>query len=96
LRLTLALEVRLPLAEDLETEDWMGSWSLGRKDRRYAGFLTHVLDVLAHHDWAVGVAAAGLGVSTGKLIRILAQDSQAWNTINQARSKIDLVNLRRP
>lgn len=96
LRLTLAIETRVPLAESLETEDWTGSWSLGRKDRRYAGFLAYVLDVLAHHNWAVGLAAAGLGVSTGKFIRVLAQDPHAWNTVNQARSKIDLVNLRRP
>lgn len=96
LRLTLALELRCALAEDLSTEVWTGSWALGRKDCRYAEFIAYVLDVLAHHDWAVGIAAAGLGVSTGKLIRVLAQNPQAWNVVNQARTKIDLVNLRRP
>ncbi|GGX72103.1 hypothetical protein GCM10011309_22970 [Litorimonas cladophorae] len=94
--MTLALELRCALAEDLSTEVWTGSWALGRKDRRYAAFIAYVLDVLANHDWAVGIAAAGLGVSTGKLIRVLAQDPQTWNVVNQARKKIDLVNLRRP
>lgn len=79
-----------------EAQQWDGSWALGKKDRRYAAFLAHILDVLAHHDWAVGLAADALDVSTGKLIRTLARDHHAWNAVNQERAKIDLVNLRMP
>lgn len=96
LRSTLAMELRMPVAEDGASQVWDGSWKLGRKDRRYAGFMAHVLDVLAHFDWAVGHAATGLGISTGKLIRVLAHDPHAWNAVNQARAKTGLVNLRRP
>lgn len=76
--------------------DWQGSLKLGQKDRRYAPFLAHALDVLAEHDWAVGQSAERLGVSTGKLVRSLAHNPQAWNIVNQGRREIGLVNLRRP
>ena len=92
LRITLAIELRRPI----KTQQWNGAWDLGRKDRRYAGFLAHILDVLAGHDWAVGLAAEGLGISTGKLIRTLARDPQAWNAVNKGRAELGLVNLRMP
>lgn len=96
LRTELAIELRLPLPPESAAECWDGPWRLGRKDRRYAPFLAHVLDVMAHYDWAVGHAAQALGISTGKLVRTLAQDPQAWNAVNQSRAKLGLVNLRRP
>ena len=96
LRTALALDIREPVPPGSGTENWDGSWKLGRKDRRYAQFLAHVLDVMAHNDWAVGHSAEALGISTGKLVRTLAHDPPAWNAVNQARSKIGLVNLRRP
>jgi hypothetical protein len=94
LRSALAIELRLPVAPG--KLPWQGSWKLGKKDRRYAGFIAHLLDVLAHHEWAVGLAADALGISTGKLVRVLAHDPHAWNAVNQSRAKLDLVNLRRP
>ncbi len=96
LRLAIAIELRLPVKPGVEPERWQGPWKLGKKDRRYAGFIAHLLDILAHYEWAVGEAAKALGISTGKLVRILAKDSHAWNTVNQARAKLGLVNLRRP
>lgn len=96
LRTTLAIGVRMPVQPGKETELWQGSWKLGRKDRRYAAFLAHVLDVMDHNDWAVGHSAEALGVSTGKLVRVLGHDSPAWNAVNQARVRLGLVNLRRP
>ncbi len=96
LRTALAIETRMPIAPGRASERWGGSWKLGKKDRRYAGFIAHVFDVLAHNDWAVGEAAKALGISTGKLVRTLAHDPQAWNAVNQERAKLELVNLRRP
>ena len=91
LRLAIALELRTP--QDLP---WKGSWKIGQKDRRYAGFIAHVLDVLAQYEWAVGLASKKLGVSTGRLVRILAHDAHAWNVVNQQRQNLGLVALRRP
>ena len=95
LRITIALELRGPITTGQSTQ-WQGPWKLGRKDRRYARFLSHLLDVMAHHQWAVGLSAEALGISTGKLVRVLARDPAAWNTVNQERTKLKLVNLRRP
>jgi len=96
LRTTLAIELRLSIVPDTRSEQWEGSWKLGKKDHRYAEFLAHLLDVMAYHQWAVGLSAKALGISTGQLVRKLARDSQAWNAVNQARAKLELVNLRRP
>ncbi len=96
LRSGIAIQLRLPVTPGSKSERWQGSWKLGKKDRRYVRFIAHLLDILAHHEWAVGLAANALGISTGKLIRILAKDPHAWNTVNQARAKLGLVNLRRP
>ena len=98
LRSTLAIELRMPITPNSQSPktSWEGSWTLGKKDRRYAGFIAHLLDVIAHHDWVVGQSARALNISTGKLIRILAKDSHAWNAVNQSRANLDLVNLRRP
>lgn len=96
LRSALAIDLRLPAPDSLADQRWDGPWKLGRKDRRYARFIAHVLDVLAHYDWAVGHGAKALGISTGQLIRALARDPHAWNAVNKARAKLELVNLRRP
>ena len=100
LRSAIAFQLRLPIAPDRasgsKSERWQGAWKLGKKDRRHAGFIAHILDVMAHHEWAVGLAAKGLGISTGRLVRVLSKDPHAWNAVNQARAKLDLVNLRRP
>ena len=100
LRSTLAIELRMPITANSQSltpkTSWEGSWTLGKKDRRYAGFIAHLLDVIAHHDWVVSHSARALDISTGKLIRILAKDAHAWNAVNQSRANLDLVNLRRP
>ena len=96
LRINIALQQRVTITADKDAMRWPGEWKLGRKDRRYAGFLAHMLDVMAHHQWAVGLSADALGISTGKLVRALSRDPAAWNAVNQERAKIGLVNLRRP
>lgn len=96
LRSAIAMQLRLPVTPGSKPERWQGSWKLGKKDRRYAKFIAHLLDILAHYEWAISLSANALDISTGKLVRILAKDPHAWNTVNQARAKQGLVNLRRP
>lgn len=96
LRIALAMELRLPVLGGAPERPTKQCWKLGRKDRRYAGFIAQLLDVLAYHDWAVGAAAETLGISTGKLIRTLSRDPRLWNLVNQSRANLGLVHLRRP
>ena len=95
LRSVLAIELRVPI-EPGPSQQWDGAWKLGKKDRRYAPFMAHLLDVLAHHNWAVGLSADALGTSTGKLIKALSRDPHLWNAVNKERVKLGLVNLRQP
>jgi len=100
LRSAIAIELRRPVPPNTPAEPakslWQGSWELGKKDRRYAGFIAHLLDVIADHNWSVGQSAKALGISTGKLVRILAKDPHVWKAVNQARVKLDLIKLRQP
>ncbi|MEP3889182.1 MAG: peptide chain release factor-like protein [Hellea sp.] len=96
LRSALAINLRMPIEPEGNSGVWQGPWKLGLKDHRYAKLLAHILDVMADNDWAVGLSANVLGTSTGKLVRLLSRDPHAWNAVNQARAKINLVNLRRP
>jgi len=65
LRSAIAIELRMPITTNAPltalphpaTSLWQGSWKLGRKDRRYAGFIAHLLDVIAHHNWVIGHSA---------------------------------------
>ena len=98
--LGIAITIRMPIlpreTSSRTSETWQGSWKIGRKDRRYASFLAHLLDVMDNNQWAVGLSAEALGISTGRLVRVLARDPEAWNAVNQQRAKLKLVNLRRP
>ncbi|WP_371397932.1 peptide chain release factor-like protein [Fretibacter rubidus] len=100
LRSAIAIQLRMPVTPggplDPALSPQQGAWTLGKKDHRYARFIAGLLDVLAHHDWVIGQSASALDISTGKLIRVLSKDPHAWNAVNQARAKMNLVNLRRP
>lgn len=96
LRSAIAINLRMPIEPEGNSEIWQGPWKLGLKDKRYAKLLAHILDVMDDNKWAVGLSAKALGTSTGKLVRTLSRDPHAWNAVNQARAKIELVNLRRP
>ncbi len=91
LRLQLALQVRDP-----HPRGWKGPLKIGRKDRRYPLFVAILLDALSHFGFQLGDASKALGISTGRLVRILAADEELWAKVNAERQAHDLHPLRLP
>lgn len=90
LRVELALHLRQP-----PVAPWPGPWPVGARADRYPAYLANLLDHLAAHDFQVAAAAAALGLSTGRLVRLLANDDALWATVNAARRQRGHHPLRR-
>lgn len=67
-----------------------------RRSPEYCLWLAQTLDVLAANGWSVGDAARAIGASTGKLVKRLAADPDAWQIVNAARADAELKPLRMP
>lgn len=89
LRLTIALEWR-------EQEALPGARPprVGKKHAEYPLFIAWLLDALERTDWHLGVGARAMGVTTGQLNRILADDVTLWRHVNQKRIQRGLRPLR--
>jgi hypothetical protein len=74
---------------------WPGPYPVGRRDARYPHYLGALVDMLAEHDYQLAPAAAALGLSTGRLVRLLAQDDDLWSHVNQSRQARGHHALRR-
>jgi hypothetical protein len=61
----------------------------------YCHIIQHVLDVLHANQASVADAAAGLNISTGQLIRFLAEDPDLWEHANRMRREFGQSQLRR-
>lgn len=62
----------------------------------YCHIIQHVLDVLHSKKASVADAAAGLNISTGQLVRFLAEDPDLWEHANRLRKTLGQALLRRP
>ncbi len=89
LRFAIALELRQ------EPEAWKGQLDMNPKNSQYPLFVACLLDHILNHEWQVSEAAKSLGLSTGKLVKILAKDDTLWQHINAERQKLNLKQLRR-
>ena len=88
LREIIAIEVRCPerpLVDNLE---------MGRRNPRYPMLLALIFDVLDDNDFRISDAAAELGVSTGKLSKLLSRDSRALTFANKEREIRGMPKLR--
>lgn len=64
-----------------------------RREPEYLVALAALLDELAAADFAVGAAAAALGVGSGALSRVIAGDPAALRQVNQERARRELRPL---
>lgn len=62
----------------------------------YCHIVQYVLDVLHAHQASVADAASTLGISTGQLVRFMAEDPDLWEHANRLRREHGQAQLRRP
>lgn len=89
LRFEIALNMRRP-----EPAPWTGEWTISRRNALYPLMAATILDALEKHDYQVSDAAKDLGLSTGKLIKILSHGPKLWAKVNRERQSRDLHPLR--
>ena len=66
----------------------------GQREARYPLWVALALDVLRARGYRVSEAAADLGLSTGRLVRHLAEDGRLWQQVNEGRREHQLPPLR--
>ena len=66
----------------------------GRNNPFYPFWAATVLDILNAEDWQISTAASYCGLSTNRLVKLLAEDKKLWKTVNENRQKAGLKTLR--
>lgn len=89
LRLEIAFAVRDPNAKP-----WKEPPRVATSNPDYPLFIANLLDILAATVFRISDAAAKLGISTGKLNRILARDPKVWKHVNDRRQDAGLKSLK--
>ncbi|HAR64890.1 MAG TPA: hypothetical protein DCR55_01555 [Lentisphaeria bacterium] len=72
------------------------NWQLSLANPAYPLLIAHVLDAVQEAEGAVGDTARAIGLSTGKLIRLLHRDSAVWQAVNRVRAEHELHPLKAP
>lgn len=89
LRESIAIEVRSAESPDVENLE------ISVKNKKYPLFLAKLFDELYKCEFRISDVAETLGVSTGKLVKLLARDDHLWQKVNTERKKRDLSQLRK-
>ncbi len=65
------------------------------KNPIYPRYIAQILDVLEENSFSVSSSSEKLGISSGRLVKILARDSELWQKVNNERQKFGLNILRK-
>jgi len=88
LRELIAIEVRSEVSPILD------SLVIGLNNARYPLFLAKLFDELHCCEFRISDAAEKLGISTGKLVKLIARDSHIWQIVNSERKRRGISPLK--
>ncbi len=71
-----------------------GRIAIGRRDVLYTLVIREILDIMVACGMHVRETANCIGVSTGRLIKLLRRDPKLWERVNQMRVSAGLKQLR--
>lgn len=89
LRERIALDIRCDVSPVLDTLE------VGARNPRYPLLLALLMDTLERRDYRVSDAAVDLGISTGKLSKLLARDTRVWALLNTERENRGFSKLKK-
>ena len=89
LKLQIAFEERLP------PEQWSGQLDMNPSNKNYPLFCAILIDHCVEQNWQISSVATHYGLSTGKLIKILATSDTLWQEVNRQRAKLGHKPLKR-
>ena len=88
LRNLIAINIRSEESPVLE------SLVIGLNNVRYPLFLAKLFDELHRCAFRISEVAENMGVSTGKLVKLLSRDSQIWQIVNSERKRFGFGPLK--
>jgi len=89
LRIKLAVEVRGPAIS-------LDRLKISLSNSIYPLWIALLFDKLWEFDFSISKTAESLGISTSKLIKLIARDSNIWKIINYSRENLGLNKLNYP
>lgn len=89
LRTSIAIEVRSGKTPTID------SFEISKKNKRYPLFLAKLFDELYVCEFRISDVAEKLGVSTGKLVKLISKDPHVWQIINNERKSLGLNPLKK-
>lgn len=103
LRLTIALQVRLPINGDRDVPEVLrkyrtaaGRIEISSRNPDYAAVVAVALDVVDGSRGVIKDAAARLGISTAQLSKFLGKEGSVLAAVNAIREKVGLKPLAKP
>lgn len=92
------MALRRKLAIEIRNATLPPGWTVepvpGKKTAAYAVWIGRVLDALHIVNYAVGAAAESVGVSTGRLVRLLLAENLLWQAVNKQREARGMRRLK--
>ena len=88
LRRLIAMEIRCDVSPEID------SFEINMRNKTYPLLLARLFDLLYLNNFAISDTGKILGLSTGRLIKLLAKDTDAWQKINAERQKRDMSVLK--
>jgi peptide chain release factor-like protein len=88
LRRLIAMEIRSDSSPHIDT------FVVSMRNKLYPLLLALLFDTLHKNNFSVGDTGKELGLSTGRLVKLLAKDTDAWQKVNKERQKRNLSILK--
>lgn len=89
LRYQIAFDIRSDETPELTTID------MSPNNKRFYLWVAFIFDLLHRHHFAVSNCANELGLSTSRLIKMLARDDTVWQHVNDQRKRLGLTPLKK-
>ena len=71
------------------------NYEMSPNNKRFYLWVAYIFDLLERHNFAVSNVAKEIGLSTSRLIKLLARDPDVWQHLNNRRRSLDLKDLKR-
>lgn len=93
---TALKKLRCQIAMHIRSEKTLifENFNISLQNSQYPCLLACLFDTLHSRNFSVGDAGKALGISTGKLVKLLARDHEAWQVVNSERKKRGMSLLK--
>jgi len=88
LRRLIAMEIRCDVSPVVDT------FNVNMRNKTYPLLLALLFDTLHRYNFSISDTGKAIGLSTGRLVKLLVKNTDAWQKINMERQKRNLPVLK--